>query len=944
MSEKTTSFDKMLRDYQGSLPDISNTNFLIQDNAAESVNKAIDESTKDHAQWTERAVQLSQDLEKNKTDPWKELTSLVKPLAALHESHKTKQKNRALIEKYSTNRENLIQTQINKYEDESDQLSDLGEGAGIDAAEYGFRKGWSDTDIDWLTKNGYWDSENGALNEEANIDKINKYLIEKDKLGFEAQVNQAQRLQEEATNLQLSVDQRLQLILNSSQFNEAASAYEIGNDMIVDAPYTINALLGVKKQFPGMDRPLSYLDATSENATAAEAAWAGELMQDAIADYMTANANKIDKIGERYFREEVFPSIYEHAQSLHKKTLNETLNNAKAQNAKKNVSILSSNLKTYGIRALTGPTGMVTIQELQADGTRNNTVGWNRTFDMLEQGLIDGELIAADIEGILYEPFMGRDGKMTNLKKLKPHFYKRLSILKEKHKKDEAVSEEKQFRAAVVAARDQLYAETGGLLPSSRDALDAVQKLAQEWGRTSTNPAFDDLKRIISANDNDPKAIDFMLRGQYAKPNRLLDASLVERLPENSPERIYWENKVKERGAGGLNDDYLDNVQKEGEKQIKDHKNITDINERIYAKERKAVERIPEFFNARYNYHLSVLSSAKGYVFNAAADNVAKQNAWKDLQDAIITGGTEKENPQLYGPVIVPKYEEGLELSHQQWIQFAIANPKLAREDTLYYNSTEEAAILQGIEAQKNGEILPDYWYNFARYYNMSPRDLFNLRKTSTAELRDGDDDPTEDEEKYRLLNPISIKPNQAKTAQHIVEKQNVDQMILDLQRDDAEVNSTFRTTTTDQEAALEGIENMTLMEILNLRTLPNWNDDIGIGLYDLKFSAIAQLLTEPGLAEYIGFDSVFNEETQKKLIYARMIQKGNQAGSTKSWDNQYRRLKWLTDEEIENFKTIIQKIQGQETYKDDPFNSLNLLSDEVAKAALEDAMSYGYA
>jgi len=165
--------------------------------------------------------------------------------------------------------------------------------------------------------------------------------------------------------------------------------------------------------------------------------------------------------------------------------------------------------------------------------------------------------------------------------------------------------------------------------------------------------------------------------------------------------------------------------------------------------------------------------------------------------------------------------------------------------------------------------------------------------------------------------------------------------MILDLQRDDAEVNSTFRTTTTDQEAELEGIENMTLGEILNLRTNPNWNDDIGIGLYDLKFSAIAQLLTEPGLAEYIGFDSVFNEETQKKLIYARMIQKGNQAGSAKTWDNQYRRLKWLTDEEIENFKTIIQKIQGQETYKDDPFNSLNLLSDEVAKAALEDAMSY---
>ena len=941
MSEKTTSFDKMLRQYQGTLPDISDTNFLIQDNAAESVNQAIDEATRDHAQWTERAVQLSQDLEKNKTDPWKELTSLVKPLAALHEAHKTKQKQKALIESFKKKRENRIQGTIDDKLYKSEQLSDLGEGAGIDAAEYGDRVGWSDADKDWLIKNGYWDAKTDKLNEEADFDNINKYLIEKDRLGFEAQVNQAQRLQEEATNLQLSVDQRLQLILNSSQFNEAASAYEIGNDMIVDAPYTINALLGVKKQFPGMDRPLSYLDATSEYATAAEAAWAGELMQDAIADYMTANANKIDKIGERYFREEVFPKIYEHAQSLHKKTLNETLNNAKAQNAKKNVSILSSNLKTYGIRALTGPTGMVTIQELQADGTRNNTVGWNRTFDMLEKGLIEGELDAGDLEGILDEPFMGRDGKMTNLEKLKPHFYKRLYTLKEKYRKDEAVSEEKQFRAAVVAARDQLYEATGGKLPSSRDALDAVQKLAQEWGRTSSNPAFDDLNRIIAANDNDPKAIDFILRGQYAKKNRLLDETLIERLPEGSPERIYWENKAKERGIGGISDDKLEDIKTEGKEKIKDFKDIDDINKRIYAKERKAVERIPEFFNSRYNYHLRTASRKPGFELDAGAKDAAMKAAHADLEDAIYSLGTAQENQQLYGPVVVPKYEEGLEQDHAQFVQFLIANPKLAKDDDLYYNSTEETAILQGIEAQKNGEILPDYWNQNAPYYNMSPRDLFNRRKTSTAELRDGEDDPTEDEEKYRLLKPISIKPNQAKTAQHILEKQNVDQMILDLQRDDAEVNSTFRTTTTDQEATLEGIENMTLMEILNLRTLPNWNDDIGIGLYDLKFSALAQLLTEPGLAEYIGFDSVFNEETQKKLIYARMIQKGNQAGSTKSWDNQYRRLKWLTDEEIENFKTIIQKIQGQETYKDDPFNSLNLLSDEVAKAALEDAMSY---
>ena len=36
------------------------------------------------------------------------------------------------------------------------------------------------------------------------------------------QINQAQKAREAATNLQLSVDQQLQLTLNSSKFNEAA--------------------------------------------------------------------------------------------------------------------------------------------------------------------------------------------------------------------------------------------------------------------------------------------------------------------------------------------------------------------------------------------------------------------------------------------------------------------------------------------------------------------------------------------------------------------------------------------------------------------------------------------------------------------------------------------------------------------------------------------------
>ena len=90
---------------------------------------------------------------------------------------------------------------------------------------------------------------------------------------------------------------------------------------------------------------------------------------------------------------------------------------------------------------------------------------------MIEQGLQNGELDAGDLEGILDEPFMGRDGKMTNLEKLKPHFYKRLYTLKEKYRKDEAVSEEKQFRAAVVAAREKVMEIEAAAAIATEDSL-----------------------------------------------------------------------------------------------------------------------------------------------------------------------------------------------------------------------------------------------------------------------------------------------------------------------------------------------------------------------------------------------------------------------------------------------------------------------------------------
>ena len=946
MSEKTTSFDKMLREYQGTLPDISNTNFLIQDNAAESVNKAIDESTKDHAQWTERAVQLSQDLEKNKTDPWKELTSLVKPLAALHEAHKAKQKLNAIVEEYSTPNENLLPEHIKGLKGESDSAKAKAAGAYLGTYFKPSESAFDPSEIEWLTKNGYWDKEKGGLNDKANLDKINKYRISRNQLNFDSQVNRAQRLQEEATNLELDVAERLTLLQPNEADLQNKNAHQIGNDLVDEAPFTINALLGVKKLFPGMNRPLSYLDATSENATSAEGAWAGELMKDAVADYLTANANKIDKIGDRYFKEEIFPSIYEHAQAIHKRTLTQTLNHAREQSEKTNLTIFSAGIKNEGINSLVGANGWMTFLEIQADGTKNNQAGWNRLYDMLDSALTGGHLDHEDVAGFLEQPFMGRDGNPTTLSKLKPYFYERVRRLKEKHKTG-SESSARKIAKGEIADKWQAYLveNEGNVTPEM--AYEFIGQNAEEYYLTKLDPIFENQYNHITGKKAEAaiKTID-----SWINSGKLVNFDVLDKIPKNHPLRGIYEEKAIKAGIRGWSDEDLERYYETAVNNLKVRIGLVGvpIQAAMHPKAYDAQYRIKPFFEAAYDAELRKAGMEPGWKLDEAANKNAIDNANKALQEAILTWDTENEDPTLFGQVQTVKHDPRVLEDHAKFTSYLRNNLTTAKNTTLYSSEAEEVAIEQGLKALENGQDLPSYWYVMSDYYNETPRGLFKLRSEATADLREEGYEPKEadyhvppDKEYDKEL---SKKSSHAKTGQFIVKEEHVNGMLDDLIREDAELNSFFRTTTTAQETALEGIENMTVLDILQLRTKPNWNDDIGIGLYDLKFSAISQLLTESGVAEYVGLDSVFNEETQRKLMYARILQKANTSSSAKSWDNQYRRLKWLTEEEITEFKTILQKIQGQETFRDDPYNSLNLLSDEVAKAALEDAMSYGYA
>jgi len=135
----------------------------------------------------------------------------------------------------------------------------------------------------------------------------------------------------------------------------------------------------------------------------------------------------------------------------------------------------------------------------------------------------------------------------------------------------------------------------------------------------------------------------------------------------------------------------------------------------------------------------------------------------------------------------------------------------------------------------------------------------------------------------------------------------------------------------------------MTLRELLQLRVdyYGNWNDDTGLGIYDMQMKELVEMLKIPGVVERLGGgDAVFDEKMQKDLMKIKLLLKGNQAGSMKSFNNSYRKINQITDDEQLAYNGIVSGAYGDEL-ANDPFRQLNTLTSEVAKVALEDVMAY---
>ena len=924
----TDSFSKLIKQHQGALPDISESNYEMEHSMIKSVNDAQDAITKDFADRNRKVMEMSERLAKYQKEgkPLQELAGLIGTAATAYSEMKRKQLEAEEVQSYFKQREDLL-----------DKKRALAPEKFEKAKEWALLHDRSIEDaIDVLYKDA--DKDDGGIKEVWTSDEE---VSEGNNLAYDATLNKHYR-QLLANAGGYTIEEQAQLTLPSIAEEGITSAGEAKTYLIDNIPLMINSVLGVKKQFPGMEEPLSYLDATGPQASAEDALWAGALLKDAVADVMAGNAEIIDQVGRKFFNKEIFPKIYDQIQYMHKRTVSKQLENAAKRNYSDAAAEIANRIQTAN-RGIDALTESVSIYEILGNG-KDNVVGWSKTVDLIEHALEKGMLHYEDLEGIIDEPFKARDNSETNLQKLKPGIYTRLEGLLRKYDTENSINQTKEAKDDILARQNEVWAaatigKSGRRVVDPEVAEQALKELRSQYGWLfgEGDKVWDQFNNWIYTPvrdaENARERLDEAWENQGERA--LIHQEWVDQLPEG-PEKDSWQAKIDSGWGYNLTKEELEQIGDWSNRLMRIKVGLETYDKVLGMKEGEAIDRARAFYQRRYEEFM--LEDLK--TDTPQTRQQAKNHAKSELEKAIHSLKKENENQELYGQVEVKKFHPAQIQNNTQYLQWISNRPvQEVVESPFYITKDEETAILEGIK----NDIVPGFFWDRSRFLgNTSPTQLFLDRVKATEKLRED----SYEGKKYQVAIPDinNGKSTVTDVGQHIVQPENLESMLDEFEKPEADENSVFRASEKNVSQISKEISSMTLREILQLRLTDDWNEEIGLGIYDLKTSALVELLKEPGLLDYIDPDDVFNKETQRKLIHARILQKANKYGSTKTFDNTYRRLKWLTKEEQEEFKKILIKIAGKEGFRDDPYNSLNVMSTEVAKAALEDAMSYGYA
>jgi len=947
-----STFQKMLSQYQGNLPNISDTNYTsdLDYTITDEVNKEIDNVKDDFAQRTQDAIDMAERAADSKRKQLESLAGLVKPAKELYDYWKAKDLAAAQYDQvHKTNLETAKILSNSEIKTEAEyQAGSEPEWYGMSDTTYVYEKftseHWNELNDRGLIGTKIINGKEEQYITEKGFDYINAKLRLKDaKWDLQNQkiINQHEKELFEEQEDQLDLTQRLNLIKRNRATADELNARELQWQIAEDFDAIFPSLLRVKKQLPGMDQPMSYMDATSKDATAEDAAFASVLLRDALADYSAFNKDYIDKIGEKRYRDEVFPSLYKQAQATHKKFMGLALETARSDNRDANAKAFAATFKRTGIDSIIGSGGSVSVYERTLDGGKDNSMGFAKSQNLILHGLNQGYLTGRQVKDIIDDPFPARGGGMTTLEELKPEFYNAVSIAAEKDIREELKREKAETASDILQQtaniQDQVKEQNWSTDETKAEAMKTWTELAKKHGLPLTNQAFDELNSLATyGQTRAERSSDALLelQGQEAR-GELLSTDLISKLEPELQQA--WKDKVSILGAEGLTTQELEDADAEFVEIIKDYKAHSTIDQRLGPKMRLARTRMLSLYNATYQQLMR--SDNREDTLAAKEDNKIKaMDIVKNEFQTVSDKDPVNWSPKIFGPRVVPDYRLDV-VNEAQLVQYLGVADKPA-DNPLYWNAGEEQAIINSLAAEEKGEPISGWWTDKAKYFpNMTGRELFKTRTEATADLREGEVGDIKIEDKFQLR-PLSIKQNAAKTGQHFIEPKNTENMLTELQVQDADYNSTFRLPETIQEF---DPSQMTLRELLQLRVdnYGPWNDDIGLGIYDIQMKELVEMLRIPGVVEEVdGGDAVFDETMQKKLIGIKLLLKANQAGSTKSFNNSYRKINHITDEEQVAYNGIVSGAYGEEI-ANDPFRQLNTLTSEVAKAALEDTMAY---
>ena len=938
----TSSFDKMLSQYQGNLPNISDTNYTseLDYTLTEEVNKEIDNLKEDHAKRTDEAIAIAQQAADSKRKQLESLVGLIDSGKKLYDYWKAKDLAKAQYDQVHKSKleeaQPKTELEIAKGGLEKAQklhlrnyVDNLPNAEEVKAKlnEQGFIKNGNITKEgqDWLRRNNYQED----------------VVTEEQKLANQKLVNQHYKEEFEAKETQLTVTERLNFVKKNRATADELNARELQWQIVEDFDSIFPSLLRVKKQLPGMDTPMSYMDATSKDATAEDAAFASVLLRDALADYSAFNKDYVDKIGEKRYREEVFPDLYKQAQATHKKFMGLALETARSDNRDANAKAFAATFKREGINAMVGSTGSVSVYERTLDGGKDNSMGFAKSVNLLTHAVNQGYLTGRDLKDAIDTPFPARGGGTTTLEELKPEVYNQLQIVAQNDIQEELKREKAETAADILQQtaniQDQAREQKWSTDEIKAQAGKTWTELAKKHGLPLSNQAFDEINSLATyGQTRAERSGDALLelQGQEAR-GELLSTDLIARLEPELQQA--WKDKVAILGSEGLTTQELEDADAEIVEIIKDYKVHGTIDQRLGPKMRLARTRMLNLYNATFQQLMR--SDNREDTLAAKQDNKIKaMDIVKNEFNTIKDKNPDNHSQKIFGNNIVPDYR--LEVANEaQLVQFLNTTEKPA-ESGMYWNAGEQEAIINSLAAEEKGEPISGWWTDKAKYFpNMTGRELFKMRTEATADLREGEVGDIKIEDKFHLRT-LAIKPNPAKIGSHIIEPINTENMLTELQVQDADYNSTFRLPETIQEF---DPSQMTLRELLQLRVdnYGPWNDDIGLGIYDIQMKELVEMLKIPGVVEELGGgDAVFDETMQKKLMQIKILHKANQAGGMKSFNNSYRKINHITDEEQVAYNGIVSGAYGEEL-ANDPFRQLNTLTSEVAKVALEDVMAY---